>query len=219
MTTVLRRSVAVPLAVGLLLSACADGEGAAPTTVTTTTLATTTTASTTTTEPRPTTTTTTEPLPVPLPAPEEWAKEPLVQLGRIEIPSIGLDNGLFEGVTLRTLNRGPGHWPGTAQPGHLGNVVIGGHRTSHTHPFRHLDKLVRGDKVILTTLEGRFVYLVTETLIVTPDEMWVIDQHREYTATLFACHPLHSTSHRIIVFLQMIPNAPVGSRPRGRLPT
>ena len=219
MTTVQRRTAAGSLTALLLLAACGDGETAAPTTVTTTTLAptTTTTAATTTTEPP--TTTTTEPLPVPLPPPDEWAKEPLVELGRIEIPSIGVDKGLFEGVTLRTLNKGPGHWPGTALPGHLGNVVIGGHRTSHTHPFLHLDKLVRGDKVILTTAEGRFVYLVTDTLIVTPEEMWVIDQHREYTATLFACHPLHSTKQRIIVFLQMIPNAPVGSRPRGRLPT
>jgi sortase A len=191
----------------------------APTTTfaaTTTTLAaTTTTASTqpaTTTSSTTTTTTTTIVAPTTelqtLPAPDavptdENAVEPRQELGSIEIPAIGVDKTMFEGVTLTTLNRGPGHWPGTALPGQIGNVVVGGHRVSHDKPFRNLDKLVPGDQVIFTTTEGRFVYDVVSTEIVTPDAIRIIDQTPEKTATLFACNPPGSTKQRIVIHLAL----------------
>ena len=142
-------------------------------------------------------------LPVPLPPPDANAIEPGYRVGTIEIPRIGLDKSFFEGVTISTLNRGPGHWPGTALPGMLGNVVFGGHRTSKGGPFRHLDQLLPGDEVIFTTDSGRFVYHVTRTEVVTPDSMWIINQTEAYTATLFACHPIGSTRERIVVFLEL----------------
>ena len=142
-------------------------------------------------------------LPVPLPAPEPRADEPGLVLGSIEIPRVGLDSSLFEGISLNTLDKGPGHWPGTAMPGGMGNVVIGGHRTSKARPFRHLEQLVPGDEVIFTTDAGRFVYDVVRTEIVTPDSMWIINQTDAYTATLFACHPVGSTKQRIVVFLEL----------------
>jgi sortase A len=92
-------------------------------------------------------------------------------------------------------------------PGHIGNVVIGGHRTTKDRPFRDIDQLLPGDEVILSTLEGRFVYKVNRTEIVTPDSMWIIDQTPAFTATLFACHPVGSTRERIIVFLDLDDNA------------
>lgn len=112
---------------------------------------------------------------------------------------------MYEGITLTTLDHGPGHWPGTALPGSQGNVVIAGHRVSHDKPFRNLDKLEPGDQVIMTTDEGRFVYQVTGTDIVYPDALWIVDQTADYTATLFACHPPGSTRQRIVVHLAYTP--------------
>ncbi len=142
-------------------------------------------------------------LPVPKAPPDPNAQEALVTLGTIEIPRIGLNTSLYEGIAIPTFDRGPGHWPGTALPGGLGNVVIGGHRTSHARPFRHLDKLLPGDEVIFTTDAGRFVYHVVRTEIVTPDSMWIVNQTEAYTATLFACNPVGSTRERIVVFLEL----------------
>ena len=88
-------------------------------------------------------------------------------------------------------------------PGHVGNVVIGGHRTSHDKPFRNVDRLVVGDEVILSSDEGRFVYKVTSTEVVTPDAIWIIDQTDAFTATLFACHPVGSTRERIVIHLEL----------------
>lgn len=178
----------------------------APSTTTSTTVRPTTTTSTTAAPATTTTmaaTTTSEALPVPLAAPSPRAKEPIVELGTLEMPKIGIAKPLLEGVSLTVLDNGPGHWPGTAMPGHVGNVVIGGHRTSHDRPFRNIDQLVVGDEMILTTSEGRFVYRVTGTEIVTPDAIRIIDQTERFTATLFACHPVGSTRERFIVHLEL----------------
>jgi sortase A len=134
------------------------------------------------------------------------ADVPLVELGTIEIPKLGVTKSMYEGITLTTLDNGPGHWPGTAMPGHQGNVVIAGHRVSHDKPFRHLEQLEPGDDVIMTTDEGRFVYKVTSTEVVYPDALWIADQTAEYTGTLFACTPPGSTRQRIVVHLAFAPN-------------
>jgi sortase A len=134
------------------------------------------------------------------PVPKEGAEQ-YVQLGTMQIPAIKIDMPLGEGVTLTNLNRGPGHWPGTALPGEIGNVVIGGHRVSHSHPFRDLDKLASGDTVTVTVTAGTFTYSVAGTEIVLPTDIQVLDQTAAHTATLFACHPKGQTTQRIIVHL------------------
>ena len=142
------------------------------------------------------------PLSTPVEAPvDQNADEPVIVLGTIEIPKIGVSEKLYEGIRLTTFDRGPGHWPGTAMPGQFGNAVVGGHRTSHTKPFRHLDDLGPGDEVIFTTDAGRFVYHVDSTEIITPDVTRVVNQNPGFTATLFACNPVGSTRQRIIVHL------------------
>lgn len=174
-----------------------------PTTTSTTTLPpTTTTTLPPVTEP-PTTIAETLPQTEPIAPPPEGASEPLVQIGRIEIPKIGLDRNLFEGITLKTLDQGPGHWPGTAQPGAIGNSVIAGHRVSHNKDFRNVDDLEAGDEIILTTDAGQYVYIVNRIEIVKPDALWIIDQSTTATATLFACHPPGSTRERIVVFADL----------------
>ena len=141
----------------------------------------------------------------PIAAPSDSrGKEAVIQVGSIEIPKIGLSTTMYEGIRLTTLDRGPGHWPGTAMPGAVGNVVVGGHRTSHDKPFRNIDKLQPGDQVIFDTANGRFVYAVTSTEIVTPDAIRIIDQTADKTATLFACHPIGSTRQRIVVHLTLV---------------
>lgn len=210
------RPLYVVLAIASLVSACgvsAQVSRVEPTFVTeppvTTVPLPTTIADTTTTIAETTTTTTTAaPAPVALPKPigapkDAAANEERVELGTIEIPKIGINATLLEGIRLVTLNKGPGHWPGTALPGEAGNVVVAGHRTSHSKPFRHLDDLVPGDEVIFNMPYGRFVYRVTSTEIVTPDRVDIVNQTSAKTATLFACHPPGSTRQRIVVHLQL----------------
>jgi len=206
------------LAVVVLLAACSESAPTAdltvviaptpaPTSTSTSTTTTTIARSTTTSS---STTTTTEPLGVPVEPPQPRADEPYVELGYIAIPKLNLLAPLLEGITLTTLDEGPGHWPGTAMPGHRGNMVIAGHRTSHSRPFRYLDQLQPGDEMIIGAKDGTYTYKVTSTEIVYPDAMWIVEQRDGYTATLFACHPVGSTRQRIVVFLELS-GAPFGA--------
>lgn len=132
-----------------------------------------------------------------------YAPEPLVQIGTIEIPKIGLTHTVFEGISLRTIDRGPSHWPGTAKPGQVGNAVFAGHRVTHSRPFRNIDQLVAGDEVIFTIEGVRSTYVVTGSEVVTPKAMHIVNQGPTPTATLFACHPPGSARYRYVVHLAL----------------
>jgi sortase A len=132
---------------------------------------------------------------------DSHAQEPVIELGSIAIPAIGVDMTMYEGIRMTTLDRGPGHWPGSALPGAVGNVVVGGHRTSKHAVFRHVDDLVAGDEIIFTGTDGaQHIYVVSGIEIVDPSEVWIVEPTPTPQATLFACHPPGSTRQRIIVF-------------------
>jgi sortase A len=156
----------------------------------------------------PTTTTTEAPLPVPQPAPTDaYAPTPDVVHGTLSLPSIGMEQELHEGVTLTAIDRGPSHWPGTAMPGQVGNVVVAGHRVTHTRPFYDLDLLQPGDPLVFTMSDGTtWTYELTNTEIVEPNAMHIVEQTRESTATLFACHPKHSAAQRIVAHFRLVPS-------------
>ncbi len=145
-------------------------------------------------------TTTTVALPTPTPPPADpYAAVPVRQIGTIEIPKIGLVHPIFEGVWLTVVDHGPGHWPGTALPGQLGNTVFAGHRVTHTHPFLNVDLLAPGDRVVFDMPGAVYTYAVTSITVVQPDDIGIVDQTRARTFTLFACHPKHSAAERIVV--------------------
>jgi sortase A len=137
------------------------------------------------------------------PPPDPRGYEDQIRLGSISIPKLGVSEPLFSGIRLTTLDNGPGHWPGTALPGQVGNVVVAAHRTSHGAAFRNIDQLVAGDIVQFDTGSGAIGYTVTGTQIVGPDAMWIVDPTDTPTATLFACHPPGSTRQRIVVNLEL----------------
>ena len=154
----------------------------------------------------PTTVTTSKPVEPPRDA---YAAEPHVVIGSIEIPKLGLAVPLNEGISLHSIDRGPSHWPGTAMPGRVGNVVVAGHRVTKTRPFRHIDTLVPGDEIIFVFEGMRIVYHVTGHEVVTPDATWIVDQTPEKTATLFACHPPGSARYRYVVRAAFASSTPV----------
>jgi sortase A len=142
-------------------------------------------------------------LPVPsAPPANPRAKEPDVKLGRIAIARLALDVDLREGITLTTLDKGPGHWPGTAMPGAVGNCVVAGHRVTHSKPFRHINTMKAGDQVTFTLLDGTaHVYNFRSSEVVPDTGVHIVDQTNEKTATLFACHPPGSARYRYVVHL------------------
>jgi sortase A len=155
------------------------------------------------------TTTTTVRLPQPLPPPSDpYAPTPIVQVGVIEIPKIGLVHPVYEGITLTVIDHGPGHWPGSAMPCQVGNTVFPGHRVTHSHPFLNLDQVAVGDQIIFHMPGRDCVYAATGTQIVAPTDLWVTDPTPTPTVTLIACHPKHSAAQRIVVKGKLIADIP-----------
>ena len=112
------------------------------------------------------------------------------------------------GVTLADLQRGPGHYPGTALPGEDGNFAVAGHRTTYGAPFFNLDQLRRGDEVLVTAPDGtRYTYVVRRQEIVDPGETWVLAPdplgRGRPLVTLTTCHPRFSAAQRLIVFAEL----------------
>ena len=128
-----------------------------------------------------------------------YAPEPIREIGRIEIPKIGLNHKMMQGISLRNIDHGPSHWPGTPLPGEQGNTVIAGHRVTHSHPFRRIHELVPGDEIIFTVDGVRSRYLVTGHEIVAPTRVDIVNPTAEPIATLFACHPPGSARQRYVV--------------------
>ena len=66
-------------------------------------------------------------------------------LGKLEIPAIGLDETIREGVHQGIIDKGVAHWAGTSNAGGHGNMVLAGHRTTWSRPFYDLDRLDPGE--------------------------------------------------------------------------
>lgn len=130
---------------------------------------------------------------------DERAKSPIIAIGKIEIPSIGVSHTIYEGVTLTVVDHGPGHWPGSAMPGDRGNTVFAGHRTAHDKPFADFDLVKVGEKVIFQVGGRTSTYEVTKNFMVNGSETSIALPTPDTTMTLFACHPKGSAKQRIVL--------------------
>jgi sortase A len=81
---------------------------------------------------------------------------------------------VVEGVSRDALAKGPGHYPGTAMPGEIGNFAVAGHRTGWGQPFDRLDRLKRGDTVVVEWRGRSETYRITGTKKVKPTATGVV---------------------------------------------
>lgn len=125
-------------------------------------------------------------------------------VGTITIPAIDLSMVVVEGTTDAQLQMGPGHYPNTPLPGQSGNSAIAGHRTTYLHPFYNLNDLVPGDGITIETVQGIFLYHVTQSLTVSPSDVSVIDQTTTPTLTLTTCTPPFTASQRLVVHAALV---------------
>lgn len=107
-------------------------------------------------------------------------------IARLVIPSIGLDEVVLEGVTDEALNGGPGHLPGSALPGELGNSVISAHRDRH---FSKLGEVEIGDTITTVSRQQQVKWVVTGRKVVGR-EAPALFQTAEATLTLTTCWPI-----------------------------
>jgi sortase A len=146
----------------------------------------------------------------------------------VRIPRFGDDFvvPVLEGVGDHELERGLGHFPGTAEPGARGNFALAGHRITHGEPLRDMPDLRPGDLVLVETQRRVYRYRLDtdpRELVVELDEDWVLDpvptnprpggvepaqRPGQRLLTLTTCAELFHTDTRMIAFGHLVGAAP-----------
>ncbi len=131
----------------------------------------------------------------------------------LRIPRFGAsyEVPVLEGTDLDTLAKGVGHYPNTAEPGQIGNFAVAGHRITHGQPFSQLEKLQKGDTVIVETRTAVYTYQLDtapNALTVQENASWVLDPVPHQPAatpttamiTLTTCQDLFHSPDRSVGF-------------------
>ncbi|HUZ85768.1 MAG TPA: class D sortase [Candidatus Baltobacterales bacterium] len=105
---------------------------------------------------------------------------------QMRIPAIGYSSAVVEGVDAAHLEKGPGHYPTTAWPGRPGNVGIAAHNVY----WLSFNRLKAGDRVEIQTPHGLYLYEITGSKVVQPDDRTVLQSTSEHQLTLTTCYPL-----------------------------
>ncbi len=149
-------------------------------------------------------------------------------IANLYIPRLGRDYAwtIVQGTSAADPQKGPGHYPGTALPGQVGNFAVAGHRVGRGEPFLDLDRLRAGDAVIVETESHWYVYRVKganrnisaedgdgipgreivspradSVLLDVPDHPGVAPS--EALMTMTTCHPKFTAARRMIVYAHL----------------
>lgn len=142
-------------------------------------------------------------------------------IGIIRIPRFGASYAwaVVEGVRTEDLRRGPGHYPGTAMPGEVGNFAVAGHRATYGEPLAQVEEFELGDKVVVETATNWYTYTVFDIdFPVDIDATWSIEPNpfdlgvppTRSLMTLTTCHPRWASTYRFLIFTElteMLPKA------------
>ncbi|NBE55023.1 class E sortase, partial [Streptomyces boluensis] len=152
------------------------------------------------------------------------AFEPGQGFAIMHIPRLDVVVPVAEGIDKeRVLDRGMvGHYADgtlkTAMPSDKkGNFAVAGHRNTHGEPFRYVNRLEKGDQIVVETQDKYYVYAMQSILPQTsPSNTGVIEpvpKGSGFTGpgryiTLTTCTPEFTSTYRMIVWGKMVEERP-----------
>jgi sortase A len=166
---------------------------------------------------------------------QEWAhgvtiKDPPIgsAIALLRIPRFGPKYlfAIVEGTSTADLIKGPGHYPGTAMPGGLGNFAVAGHRTTYEHPFYSVNRLRSGDPIVLETAHRWLTYTVenipgtdaryqeivspsdVSVTFPVPDQLDPAAAPTQRVLTFTSCNPRYSAAQRIVIHALLTDSQP-----------
>ena len=108
----------------------------------------------------------------------------------LEIPTLKIKVPVMEGTENEVLSVAAGHFPKTGEVG-FGNYCIAGHNsTIYAEIFNDLKNIKIGAKLYLydnDTSKTCYTYEITETLIVNPEETWILGDFEDDRITIVTC--------------------------------
>lgn len=129
-------------------------------------------------------------------------------VGTISFPTLGVSHVFFAGTDRATLKKGPGLWEAGVMPGVPGNATISGHRTTYGGPFRRLDALAVGDRVVVSVPgQPDAVFEVRAQTVVAPSQVSVTAPTGGVRLTLTTCDPVGSDARRLVVQAELVEGA------------
>lgn len=134
---------------------------------------------------------------------------------RLVVPKIGVEAPIIWNVEESEINNrlvnGVVHSKGTALPGEVGNIFIIGHssyyswvQSDYKDIFALLDKLASGDKIFIRYETALLTYEVSDSQVVSPNRLDVMDQPPGYTLTLMTCVPVGTNLNRLVVTAKQV---------------
>jgi sortase A len=146
--------------------------------------------------------------------PADPASEPLAEydtypekgdkVGTITLESLDLSWPIFEGTQEAQLSQGVGHYIGSVLPGVIDNSILSGHQST---VFARLGELEKGDRILIETAAGIFVYVITTFEVVDRSDQTVIQPSDDATLTLTTCYPfgaIGNTTEAYIVTADLV---------------
>ncbi|WP_200410814.1 class D sortase [Virgibacillus salexigens] len=107
--------------------------------------------------------------------------------GILHIPKLEADLPIVEGTDEDELEKGVGHYEGTAYPKQKDQIVLSGHRDT---VFRRMGELTVGDHLTIQVPYGDFTYRITDTKVVDADNRSIImSTAPKEVLTLTTCYP------------------------------
>ncbi len=120
-----------------------------------------------------------------------------------------------ESVFQAALKDGVVHFPGTALPGQLGNAYYFGHSSDYPWSGGHyktvfalLPKISTGAEIRITDSQGNlFTYVVTETKVVAPSDVSVLDQgnNQKKILSIQTSYPVGTALRRFVAIAELKP--------------
>lgn len=106
----------------------------------------------------------------------------------LEIPRLRVSAPVLSGDGDDVLDVAVGHLPDTPRPWEPGNSALAGHRDGLFRPLRNIR---RGDTIRVRSAHGEFTYEVTETKVVEPTDLSVLEPSSTDALTLITCYPFN----------------------------
>lgn len=135
----------------------------------------------------------------------------------LEIPKLAINTPIIPDVPgndkeayFKALEGGIAHYAGTKKPGEGGLIFIFGHSSfypwaagDYKEIFKNLDELVVDDEILVWYNQKEYKYKVTETKVVLPTDVSVLNPTNFEQLTLMTCVPPGTKEKRLIIIAKL----------------